>query len=298
MKIPAINKILNIQQFNPYAKNINANWEYLYVKSCHLHHANIMGTQPERIEKYFEQQGIPATFRAGSEYAKKFVAYCCYQASEIFKQLRHVLPSSIDMYDFSKLNPKPNATALTTYGPMFKYPVRTVLFNTFEEKLFTTSYTGRQIPLNWENFFEYQVSQYRNGSLSTPHFLSPFLHEFAHSLHDDNLFRLKGCHIAGSPYKYEPKVGPLMEVLNKPISELNPNLGQTIENIRHSISIYGGTTLPETFAEYYTNNAINNMDLFSLRLTSNPFKFKEDKNILAILSEAWDGLVGDGKGLV
>ena len=57
--------------------------------------ANIQNTHPERVEKYFELKGIPATFRRGSDYARKFVAYCCYNVAEMFNQLSHALPSRI-----------------------------------------------------------------------------------------------------------------------------------------------------------------------------------------------------------
>ena len=287
----------------PYDRNINPEWENLYCKSCYFHMANINGTQPERVEKYFEQQGIPATFREGSKYARQFVAYCCYHVAEMFKQLKHSLPIKIDMKDFRKFNipDLENANALTTDNPFFNYPIRSVILNTFEKpNIVINKYNGQQIVHNWENFFNSQVYQYKIGFLSTPHFLSPFIHEFAHSFHEHNIFSKKGCHMQNSGYPYNPKTAVLMQILRNQPDKLNPLLGPHIkENIKRTISIYGGTNLNEAFAEGYTNNMINHMDLFKLRLVSYPFAPQNsDVNVVQAINEAFEGAVADNEGIV
>ena len=311
MKIQPLAKTINFRSLTPYMsiniapydRTINPDWEKIYHKSCYFHMANINGTQPERVEKYFEQQGVPATFKTGSEFAKKFVAYCCYHAAEMFKQLKHVLPSKIDMEDFEKFNipDLDGANALTTDNQFFNYPIRTVIFNTFKKpNVVINKYTGEKIVHNWENFFNSQVYQHKIGFLSTPHFLSPFLHEFAHSFHEHNIFSKKGCHMQNAGYKYNPQTATLMQILRTPVDRLNLLIGPHInENIKRTISIYGGTNLNEAFAEGYTNNIINHMDLFKLRLTSYPFAPQNsDVNVVQAINEAFEGAVADNKGIV
>ena len=53
-----------------------------------------------------------------------------------------------------------------------------------------------------------------------------------------------------SGYSYNPKTAVLMQILRNQPDKLNPLLGPHIkENIKRTISIYGGTNLNEAFAE-------------------------------------------------
>lgn len=278
---------------------------YLYEKALNIHKANILKTQPANVERYFGTLGIEATFREGSEYARKFVSYCCYQASEIFRQLNHALPVKIDLMNFQKLNL--NATGICNYGTLYKpkyYPIRTVLFNTFEETK-PILIKDKKIPLNWENFDKIQENSYNQGFLSVRHFLSPFIHEFAHSLHYHKLFSKFGCPEQQQFYFYNPAANNIMQKLKIPMiidgkQVNNPFVSTEVTQLlSRDISDYGATQLFESFAEAYTKDVISCMDLFNLRLTRNPFPTKNmSPEVHQVLSEIWEGLVGDGAGLI
>lgn len=279
--------------------------DYLYSKSVLFHKANIYKTNPIAIEKYFDKLGIEATFREGSEYAKKFVSYCCYQAAEIFKQLHHTLPIKIDLTDFRKLNTE--ATGICNYGtirqPKF-YPIRSVIFNTFEENK-PVLINSQRTYLNWENYDVLQKDNFERGFLSVKHFMSPFIHEFAHSLHYHKLFSKFGCPEPQPYYPVNPNANIILQKLNIPLMQngklaRNPFVSTDIINsLDKEISHYGATLLPETFAEAYTKDVISCMDLFNLRLTQNPFPTKNmTPEVNQVLNEIWEGLVGDGAGLI
>ena len=56
---------------------------------------------------------------------------------------------------------------------------------------------------------------------------------------------------------------------------------------------------PETFAEEFTREIVNNLEYFKLRLTRNPFPLaKNNPTLQQILYETWEGLIADGKGLI
>lgn len=280
-------------------------YDYLYSKSILFHKANIYKTNPVMIEKYFDKLGIEATFREGSEYAKKFVSYCCFQAAEIFRQLQHILPIKIDIADFRKLNI--DATAVCNFGtirePKF-YPIRTVVFNSFEENK-PILIKNKNIALNWENFDLIQKDNFERGFLSVKHFMSPFIHEFAHSLHYHKLFSKFGCPEPQPFYTYNPNANIILQKLNIPLMKNgktinNPFVSTHIINaLDKNISRYGATKLPETFAEAYTKDVISCMDLFNLRLNRNPFPTRNmSPEVSQVLNEIWEGLVGDGAGLI
>lgn len=280
-------------------------YDFFYEKSLYIHKSNILKTQPANIERYFGNLGIEATFREGSEYARKFVSYCCYQASEIFRQLNHALPIKIDLMNFQKLDI--DATGICNYGTLYNpkyYPIRTVAFNTFEQaKLIPVK--NQKIPLIWENFDKIQEENYNKGFLSVKHFMSPFIHEFAHSLHYHKLFSKFGCPEQQQFYLYNPTVNNIMQKLKIPMivdgqMVKNPFVStEIIKSLDRDISNYGASQLFESFAEAYTKDVISCMDLFNLRLTRNPFPTKNmSPEVHQVLSEIWEGLVGDGAGLI
>ena len=144
------------------------------------------------------------------------------------------------------------------------------------------------------------MANYELGFSSTPHFMTPFIHEFAHNLHFHKLFSKFGCHEKHPLYIHNPYVVDKLNLLNKPIQELNPYYGSYIRDLlSKDISVYANEKIPETFAEYYTKRVIENMDLLKLRLTANPFtNTKTNPTISQVLNETWEGLVGDGQGLL
>lgn len=311
MKIFCITKYSNTKSKKHENKNKTSfkakipSYDYFYGKALKIHKYNILKVQPINIERYFGNLGIEATFREGSEYARKFVAYCCYQTSEIFRQLNHALPIKIDLINFKKLGI--DATGICNYGTIHTpkyYPIRTVAFNTFEAGDFV-QIKNKKIPLIWEHFEKIQEENYKQGFLSVNHFLSPFIHEFAHSLHYHKLFSKFGCPEQQQFYFYNPAVNNIMQKLKIPMivdgqMVKNPFVSTEIaKSLGRDISNYGASQLFESFAEAYTKDVISCIDLFNLRLTRNPFPTKNmSPEVHQVLSEIWEGLVGDGAGLI
>jgi len=279
------------------------NTDLIYKSSIALHQANIIRTNPARVEEYFRQQGIPAFFREGSDFARKMVAYCCYHTSEIFSQLHYKKPVQVGIADFSRMNT--DATGLCFYAPSTisqteAYPARAVLFNSFS-KFIPYNLNGQMIPLNWENFFLIAEDTKKRNFLSSGHFLSPFIHEFAHALHYDKLYSKYGVPFYDPHYRPNPNMQIVLDKLNLKLDNNNPFVsGSIVNNIDKNVSHYGATSLPETFAEAFTKAVLENIDVFNLRLTQNPFPMKNNGNNILnqVLYEAFEGLVGDGAGLV
>lgn len=277
--------------------------DLIYRSSILYHKANIIKTTPSKVEEYFRQQGIPAFFQEGSDFARKMVAYCCYHTSEIFSQLHYIKPKQIGIADFRRLNS--DATGLCFYGPSMysrteTYPARAVLFNTFagDKK---SNVEGKNIVLDWENFFDISMENKKNNFLSSGHFLSPFIHEFAHSLHYHKIFSKFGVPFNDPAYIYNPNSQIILDKLNMKLDNTNPYVSSSIvKNITQNISQYGAILLPETFAEAFTKAVLEHIDVFSLRLIENPFPMKNNGNNILnqVLYETFEGLVGDGAGLI
>jgi len=272
---------------------------YFHQKALSWHQGMIAKTNPLDIEKYFAQFSIPATFREGTEYAKKFVSYCCCQASEIFRQMQFELPKKIDLINFKKINNN-NATGCCYYLPnkADNYSIGTVLFNTFEEKIFQ-KIRNQNIEINWENFPLIQANSKDTNFLSSEHFLSPFIHEFAHNLHYDILYKKIGCpELYQNQYRFDPRSMDIIKKLNLPLDEKNPHVSTDVKIfIQNRISKYGAKSLTETFAEGFTQNILDNMDIWKLRLVRNPFSIG-NKTINEILNEILEGAIDDKKGFI
>lgn len=280
-----------------------AKTDLLYQSSIQYHKANIFKIDPFKIEEYFKQQGIPAFFREGSDFAKKMVAYCCYHTSEIFSQLHYKKPVQIGLTGFRRFGH--NATGLchyapSTYSPTESYPAMSILFNSFVDNQ-PYNLDGKTIPLNWESFFDISMDSNKKHFLSSGHFLSPFIHEFAHSLHYHKIFSKFGAPFNNSDYVFNPTTQVILDKLNMKLDTTNPYVSSSIiKNIDENISRYGATLLPEAFAEAFTKAVLQNLDIFSLRLTKNPFPMYNNGNKILnqVLYETFEGLVGDGAGLI
>lgn len=282
------------------------NYNYLYRKSLALHNAYILRTNPLQVEQYFARMGIPAKFDEGTEYGRKFVAYGVFNAFEIFRQLHFKPPVSIKLIDFRKFNDPTilDATGIATPAqfavPQDKiYPPRSVFFNSFAmNKPYFIN--GQWKPYCWENFFEIMEYARANNLISTEHFLSPFVHEFAHTLHYDKIYSKFGSPFPHPEYAYNPKTNDLLAKLNLNLSGNNPYVSHFItKNITDNISQYGTTNLFETFAEGFTKDILNNINLFTLRLERYPFDgTNNNQTIREVLYETFEGLVGDGTGQI
>lgn len=298
--------IINNFNFNCKNKKLSKNvafgakfdTNYLYQKALKWHQGMIARTNPADAERYFAQFNIPATFREGGSYARQFVSYCCVKTAEIFRQLQLKLPNKVDLTDFNQLSSQSGAQeaiglcfSSSFACPNKIYPPRTVAFNT---------------NVDWANFIKYQAKAKDDNFSSSEYFLHPFVHEFAHSLHFDKLFSKYGCLEQTPEYAYNPNVINLFHKMNVPLLDSNERLTgnpfvhvQTIESIKENVSRYGATSLPETFAEIFSKQILDNMDVWNLTLTRNPFPIQtNNKTIDGVLSELWEGLIGDGKGLI
>ena len=135
--------------------------------------------------------------------------------------------------------------------------------------------------------------------------MSPFLHEFAHNLHFHKLYKKFGCPAPNQGYIYNPKTEIILKYLNLPIKDKygnpvkNPCISYEVRKQLNTSSEYGSSLLPETFAEEFTREIVNNLEYFKLRLTRNPFPLaKNNPTLQQILYETWEGLIADGKGLI
>ena len=284
-----------------------------YEASLDYHYANILNTDPYRIEQFFNKNGITAFFREGTEFGKRAVAYCCYHAANIFDQLHYPKPRAVGIADFRRISGSEDATGLSFYGsgqisPYERYYPLTAIFNTFSANKPIVLNNGKQVKLNWENFIDIMNHSRKTNFLSTRHFMSPFIHEFAHNLHYHKIFSKFGAPEPVAGYVYNPNV------LNDVFYKMNENLyekkkgtnyianfmiDEIPKEIDKEISYYGSTSLPETFAEAFTKQVVQYLDPYSLRLTKNPFPMNGDNKLINnVLHETYEGLVGDGKGIL
>ena len=266
--------------------------EYVYNKLLEKHIANAKILDPRNVEEYFYALGIPCDFRAGSDKARKVVAYCAFNAAEMLRQINMVLPVKITMGEMNA--PEILAGCYYTPNPVKNFPIRTVEFNT---------------EYDWDNHMEkaMQFNKYKNGVFSSGHFIQTFLHEFGHNIHNHHLYSKFGCPFPNQGYYYNPNAAKILEVLNMPIydpktGEINFNNGYVTKEAREAMktsSIYGSTLLPEVFAEEFARALINCMDYNSLRLKKNPLPIATaNKNLNQVLYETWEGLVADNEGII
>ena len=274
--------------------------DFLYEMSWLKHSRDISQIEPSIVEKYFNSFGVCANFSGGNKYARQFISFCCFHVSEMFRQIQSIIPTKISIIDFSKLykdSQLSDAIGVCYHSPDFKnnFPIRTVLFNSFE--------TNK--PNYWEHQFENQIKYHEENALSTKHFLSPFLHEFAHNVHFHKLYSKFGCPYANQGYIYNPKTQDLMTYLNLEIKDefgndvSNPCISYAARKALNTSSRYGSSRLPETFAEEFARTIVESMNLTTLRLTKNPFPMaKHNPTLQQVLYETWEGLIADGNGLI
>lgn len=288
----------------------DAQTQKIIEKAIKFHKTNILGTDPRDIEEFFAKLGVSASFQDGSEYARKFIAYGCYQASKIFKQLGFVIPPKLRSIDMEMIEPNgKNVLGAcffrscdfrpTLFSAPEHFPIRTTVFNTFP-RYNPTQVGNKTMNLCWENMFEIAEHNKNVGWSSSGHFLSTFIHEFAHNLHYHKIYSTFGAPDKCDLYEYNPKVNNILKALQRNIggfrSSVSPVYGLLI---KRDISRYGASKLPETFAEALTEEILSNIDPITLRLSENPFPMKKSNEILTqILHEIYEGLVNDGKGYI
>ncbi len=270
-----------------YMKN---NDEVLYQKSLPKHIAAVKELEPAYVEDYFGEFGIPCDFSGVSKKAKQVIAYGCFNAAEILRQINMVLPTKICVDSFGDNS---RTIAACYYYPDYSknYPIRTVVFN--------DNY-------DWENLLPDSLKDYKTDTFhSSNNFMHTFIHEFGHNIHFHKLYSKFGSPDPDSHYIYNPKVANIMDALNMPIYDDrenvvdNPYVSTNVRNIIKDSSGYGSTLLPETFAEEFTRVIIGCMSPMSLRLYRDPFPIiTNSPQLNQVLYELWEGLINDGQGLL
>ena len=306
--------------------NENLVWDYTYPYSLEKHQYNIERTSPAWVEDYFGNMSIPASFKDGDDYSNKLIAFCCFHAAEIFKQLNLQLPAKISFFDFGKLNDPGAETAvgvcLISSRPDLNMPLRSVGFNTYEDEDLVRRITdnvkdthigSENFPIKyptsyWKNHFIIQKDAKRSDFGTTGHFLHPFIHEFCHNLHFHNIFSKYGCFELNPNYRYNPGARNIISAMSVPLKDdygrdlyhpVNSFVSPTARSAMKDSSRYGATLLPELFAEEMTKAILSNIDLFSLRLKRNILPFATQNPALnSVLYEVYNGLVADNDGLV
>lgn len=268
----------------------NMVYDYVYQKSLVLHSRMAQEVNLPNIKGYFDALKIPVDFSGLSEEASKVVAYCCFYAAEIFRSLKYKLPTKINTISTP---PEKNmiTNAVCYYGSAPGHPLRSVAFNTY---------------VDWANHIKNSQIERNNSGFSTSyHFLHTTIHEFAHSLHFHHLFSKFGSPEPCPGYVFNPGTANLMRNLNLPLYDaannpvLNPFISDAARSAMKASSGYGSTLLPETFAEEFTRAVIFSLDPMTLRLKENPFPINStNKNLNQVLYETWEGLIGDGRGLI
>lgn len=268
--------------------------EFLYKKTLPLHLKNVNDIDPYLVEKYFESLGIPCQIRQGSKKTRQVIAYGCFNATEMLRQINMPLPTRIDMEEMLGSEPGVYPIAACYYAPDYNkgYPIRTVTFNTLH---------------NWDNHMEtcYEENK-RNGYHTSGHFLQTFLHEYGHNVHNHKLYSKFGCPYQNNlGYVYNPNMRYITDALNLKIYDKdgrvlqNPYVTEQVRNIIKQSSGYGSTLLPETFAEEFAKAMLSCMNPTTLRLTKNPFPIQNlSPELYNVLYEVWEGLIADGQGLV
>lgn len=268
----------------PFTASTNILRNYLYPKSLIKHNALAKQVDINTIKGYFNALGIPYDMSGFSPDIQKTIGYCCFNTSEIFRQLNMALPVKLE----SEFMNDRGTIGACYYGSGYNKPIRTVVFN--------PNY-------DWTDY----ISRFNDlgGHFSTGHFLHPFIHEFVHNINYHRIYSKFGCPEPNPIYWYNPDSARIMKALN---SKIYDNYGNVVNNkyISDDVRItlkdssgYGSTLLPETIAEEITRNIVNCMDLMELRLTKNPFPvYIQNPKLNQVVYEAWEGLIDDGQGLI
>ncbi len=243
------------------------------------------------LHKLFNEQfRIPFDLSGVSEAAAKVIGYCCYHTAMIFRQIKQPLPTMIGIERVAQ-QPGKGLTIASCYWANGNFPIRAVTFNSLYD---------------WENAIVNATSKSNeNGFHSSYHFLQTTIHEFAHNAHFHHLFSKFGSPDPAPGYVYNKNVYDLMLKLNLPIYDKNGNINNNpfistyVRNTMKESSGYGSSLLPELFAEEFSRAVIKNLDPVHLTLKRNPFPIATtNKDFNSVLYETWEGLIGDGQGLI
>lgn len=268
----------------PFTASTNILRDYIYQKSLIKHNAIAKQINVNTVREYFHSLGIPYDMSGFHPDIQKIIGYCCFNTSEIFRQLNMVLPVKL----VSEFIDSRGTLGACYYGSGYNKPIRTVVFN--------PNY-------DWTDY----ITRFNdnNGHFSTGHFLHPFIHEFVHNINYHRIYSKFGCPEPNPMYYYNPDTARIMNALNSKIYDDNGNVINNkyiSDDVRITLkdsSRYGSTLLPETLAEEITRNIVNCLDLMDLRLNKNPFPvYIQNPKLNQVVYEAWEGLIDDGQGLI
>lgn len=281
---PEVEKSIYSKGFSNVSFGINMVQDYIYEKSLVKHRHLIDEINPREVENYCESLNVPCSIKKGRTLKdNQVIAYCIFNGMEIMRQLKMPLPARIDMQAF------PNRTLAACYyiaDAQKGFPIGTVVYNLNQD---------------WARLLDTSLAEHKAKDKfhTTNHFLHTTIHEFGHNVHYDKLYRKFGSPTPDPRYVHNEGVYYILEKLNmKPDGE-NPYITPKVRDIMKQSSGYGSSLLPELFAEEFANAVISNMDFMTLRMERNPFPIKNlSPEMLQVLSETWEGLIGDGQGLI
>ena len=140
--------------------------------------SEISTCRPEKVSTELAKLGIESDFKND-----KVVAWCSAKCVEIMKKLNQPLPRGVFLEDFAKLRADEGATGCCNVMPTNLYinsdkivPEKTIFFNS---------------QFDWSKIDDMADFLYIHGS-SSPHFIEPFLHEYSHVTHLNNLINKLG----------------------------------------------------------------------------------------------------------
>lgn len=189
-------------------------------------------------------------------------------SSNIFHKLGFVQPTNVLLKDLSSTGYK------NMLGICAVHPYDSELYRKF----------GKDFPLrsviindgkNWYNIQEEMIELYNIKHSSTPHFLSPFIHEYIHSSHLENLMKRFGN---GSK---------VMSKFQKDYKDKN-----TIEMIKIETGRYGATKPCETVAEELTELIVDSLNPKTIMPNEMIFKMQRAKEpflIDKLIDACWNG---------
>lgn len=244
---------------------------------------------PQARKLYNTCLGFNAVYRGAQEVnpdtiarqiADKFQINCdfgnnplvaCFIAltSNIFHKLRFTQPTNVILRDLSKTK-------------NYKDVLGICAVHTYDNDIYTTfkeTFPLRSVVINsandWESIQSDMIRMRDNNHMSTNHFLAPFIHEFMHSMHFDNLVKRFGT---GSVK---------MSELQKEFKNKN-----TIYMLQRETSNYGSVSPCEMFAEEMTELVVDSLHPRTLMPNEMLFKMNRRKKSIEmdnLLDACWNG---------
>lgn len=189
--------------------------------------------------------------------------------SNIFHKLKLAQPTNVLLRDLSGTVHYKDTLGICAVHPFDSdiyqnlretFPLRSVVINSAQ---------------NWD-LIQNDMIRYKNSNhMSTNHFLAPFIHEYMHSAHYDNLVKRFG---SGSS---------MMAKLQKKFKNQD-----TIYMLQRETSDYGSTSPCEMFAEEMTELVVDSLNPKTIMPDELLFKMNRMKEIFAmdkLLDACWNG---------